>query len=83
MATSQITETKTIPITLLWQQMRGFRGKYAWAIAALFVFTAINYITPLIASATIDFALEQKPNDNPITTRIRTGTGGAVYCENA
>jgi mRNA-degrading endonuclease toxin of MazEF toxin-antitoxin module len=51
--------------------MRGFRGKYAWAIAALFVFTAINYITPLIASATIDFALSQKPNESPLTTRIK------------
>lgn len=79
MATRQTTETKTAPFALLWQQMRGFRGKYAWAIAALFVFTAINYITPLIASATIDFALSQKPNDSPLTTRIIALMGGANF----
>lgn len=79
MAPSQTTKTKTAPFALLWQQMRGFRGKYAWAIAALFVFTAINYITPLIASATIDFALSQKPNDSPLTTRIIALMGGADF----
>jgi len=79
MATSQTTATKHAPIALLWQQMHGFRGKYAWAIAALFVFTAINYITPLIASATIDFALAQKPNDSPLTTRIIALMGGADF----
>lgn len=79
MATRQTTETKTAPFALLWQQMRGFRGKYTWAIAALFVFTAINYITPLIASATIDFALSQKPNDSPLTTRIIALMGGADF----
>jgi ATP-binding cassette, subfamily B, bacterial len=79
MATRQPTETKTAPLALLWQQMRGFRGKYAWAIAALFVFTAINYLTPLIASATIDFALSQKPNDSIITARIIGLMGGAEF----
>lgn len=79
MASSHTTETKSAPLALLWQQMRGFRGKYAWAIAALFVFTAINYITPLIASATIDFALSQKPNDSPLTTRIIALMGGADF----
>ena len=79
MATSQQTKTKTAPLALLWQQMRGFRGKYAWAIAALFVFTAINYVTPLIASATIDFALSQKPDDSRITTRIIGLMGGADF----
>ena len=77
MATRHTTETKTAPLALLWQQMRGFRGKYAWAIAALFVFTAINYLTPLIASATIDFALSQKPDDSRITQWIISLMGGA------
>jgi hypothetical protein len=45
MATRQTTDTNTALLALLWQQMRGFRGKYAWAIAALFVFTAINGIS--------------------------------------
>ena len=79
MATSQPTKTKTAPLALLWQQMRGFRGKYAWAIAALFVLTAINYVTPLIASATIDLALSQKPDDSRITTRIIGLMGGADF----
>jgi ATP-binding cassette subfamily B protein len=79
MATRQTTESKTAPLALLWQQMRGFRGKYAWAIAALFVFTAINYLTPLIASATIDFALSQKPDESRITQWIIGLMGGADF----
>jgi ATP-binding cassette subfamily B protein len=79
MATRQTTKPKTAPLALLWQQMRGFRGKYAWAIAALFVFTGINYVTPLIASATIDFALSQKPDDGRLTTWIIGLMGGADF----
>jgi len=67
------------PLALLWQQTRGFRGTYAWAIAALFVFTAINYVTPLIASATIDFALSQKQDETRITTWIIGLMGGADF----
>ena len=67
------------PLALLWQLMRGFRGQYAWAIAALFVFTAINYITPLVASATIDFAISGKPAENVPTTRILALMGGADF----
>ena len=78
MANSQSNDSKTAS-TLLWQQMRGFRGKYAWAIAALFVFTAINYTTPLIASATIDFALSQKPDESRLTTWIIGLMGGADF----
>ncbi len=36
--------------------MQGFRGQYALAIVALLVFTVINYLIPLVGSATIDFA---------------------------
>jgi ATP-binding cassette subfamily B protein len=59
--------------------MRGFRGKYGWAIAALFVFTVINYLTPLIASATIDFALSQKADEGLLTTTIIGWMGGAEF----
>jgi ATP-binding cassette subfamily B protein len=59
--------------------MHGFRGKYAWAIGALFVFTAINYTTPLIASATIDFALSQKPDQGRLTSWIIRLMGGADF----
>ncbi len=79
MATRLTTETKTAPTALLWQQMNGFRSKYAWAIAALFVFTAINYLTPLIASATIDFSLSKEPDDSRITTWIIGLMGGADF----
>ena len=48
---------KSSPLLLLWELMRGFRGTYAWAIAELSVYTVINYVTPLVAGATIDFAL--------------------------
>jgi len=48
---------------LLWQLMHGFRGRYAKAILALFVFTGINYMTPLVGGAVIDFALSGKAPD--------------------
>ena len=72
-------ESKIAPTALLWQQMQGFRGKYAWAIAALFVCTVINYVTPLIASATIDFALSRKPDAGRLTTWIIGLMGGADF----
>jgi ATP-binding cassette subfamily B protein len=78
MADSQFNDSKAAT-ALLWRQMHGFRGKYAWAIAALFVFTAINYLTPLIASATIDFALSQKPAEGSLTTWIIGLMGGADF----
>lgn len=59
--------------------MRGFRGRYGGAIACLFVFTVINYITPLVASATIDFALAEKPNDDVLTSLIINLMGGGDY----
>lgn len=64
---------------LLWQIMRGFRGKYAASIAALFVFTAINYLTPLVGSATIDFALTGKPADGALTHHVVRLMGGAAF----
>jgi len=59
--------------------MHGFRSKYAWAIAALFIFTAINYMTPLVASATIDFALSQTPDQGRLTSWIIRLMGGADF----
>lgn len=59
--------------------MLGFRAKYAWAIAALFAFTAINYVTPLVASATIDFALSQEPREGRLTSVIIGLMGGANF----
>jgi ATP-binding cassette, subfamily B, bacterial len=72
-------DPKPSPVGLLWQLMRGFRGKYAWAIAALFVFTVINYLTPLVASATIDFALSREPRQGHLTSRIIGLMGGADF----
>ena len=59
--------------------MGGFRGRYAWAIAALFVFTAINYLTPLVASATIDFALSGEPDEGRLTSGVISLMGGAEF----
>lgn len=59
--------------------MRGYRGQYAWAIAALFVFTAINYLAPLIASATIDFALSSEPKESILTAGIIKAMGGPDF----
>ncbi|RYG63283.1 ABC transporter ATP-binding protein, partial [bacterium] len=78
MADSQSNDSRAAAV-LLWQQMRGFRGKYAWAISALFVFTAINYVTPLVASATIDFALSGKPAEDRLTSWMIGVMGGADF----
>ncbi|MEO5914630.1 MAG: ABC transporter ATP-binding protein [Luteolibacter sp.] len=79
MASGQSITPKTTPHGLLWQLTHGFRAKYAWAIATLFVFTAINYLTPLVASATIDFALSRKPDEGRLTTWIIGLMGGADF----
>ena len=71
--------SKLSPLRLLWELMRGFRGTYAWAIAALFVFTAINYVTPLLASATIDFALSREPDEGRLTSAVIAMMGGAEF----
>ncbi|MDF1814818.1 MAG: ABC transporter ATP-binding protein [Verrucomicrobiales bacterium] len=73
------THFSASPRSLLWELMRGFRGRYGGAIACLFVFTVINYITPLVASATIDFALAEKPNDDVLTSLIINLMGGGDY----
>jgi ATP-binding cassette subfamily B protein len=78
MANGPSSET-TKPLALLWELMRGFRGQYAWAIVALFIFTGINYVTPLVASATIDFAIAREPAENVLTTRIIRLMGGAEF----
>ena len=79
MAARLSTEFRIAPTALLWQQMRGFRSKYALAIAALFICTVINYVTPLIASATIDFGLSRKPDEGRLTTWIIGLMGGADF----
>ncbi len=79
MASGKTPSTKSSPLRLLWELMRGFRGTYAWAIAALFVFTVINYVTPLVASATIDFALSGEPDDGLLTSGVIALMGGAEF----
>jgi ATP-binding cassette subfamily B protein len=79
MASGRSPSLKSSPLRLLWELMREFRGKYAWAIAALFVFTAINYVTPLVASATIDFALSQEPDEGRLTSGVIAMMGGAEF----
>ncbi len=79
MATGRTLLSKSSPLRLLWELMSGFRGKYAWAIAALFVFTTINYVTPLVASATIDFALSGEPDEGRLTSGVIALMGGAEF----
>lgn len=79
MASGQSITPQTTPFALLWQLAHGFRAKYGWAIASLFVFTTLNYITPLIASATIDFALPLQPNEGRLTSWIIGLMGGAAF----
>lgn len=79
MASGRSLLPKSSPLRLLWELMRGFRGTYAWAIAALFVFTALNYVTPLVASATIDFALSREPDEGRLTSGVIAMMGGAEF----
>ncbi|MFT5906654.1 MAG: ATP-binding cassette subfamily B protein [Cryomorphaceae bacterium] len=79
MESTPFKQPQKTPRALLWYLMGGFRGKYGWAIAALFVFTVINYLTPLIASATIDFALSQQADDGLLTATIIGWMGGAEF----
>lgn len=78
MAARQTLE-KASPLALLWQIMRGFRGKYALAIGALFVFTAINYLSPLVASAAIDFAISREAGESVLTSSIIRLMGGTEF----
>lgn len=64
---------------LLWKLMHGFRGRYAKAIAALFIFTGINYLTPLVGGATIDFALSGKAPDGGPGGWIMRCLGGPEF----
>lgn len=76
---SQSIHPQTSPKALLWLLMRGFRGKYALAISALFVATTLNYLPPLVASATIDFALTGKPNEGALSSFMIRLMGGPVF----
>ena len=73
------SEQPQSPQSLLWQLMVGFRGKYCLAIASLFVFTAINYLPPLIGSATIDYALSEDVEKGLLTSKIASLLGGADF----
>lgn len=79
MASSRSKLTTPSPRLLLWQLMQGFRGKYALSISALLVFTVINYLTPLVGSATIDYALTEQPKGNPLTLRVIALMGGPEF----
>ncbi|MEZ0388241.1 MAG: ABC transporter ATP-binding protein [Verrucomicrobium sp.] len=69
------------PAALLWQLMRGFRSQYGLAILALLAFTSINYITPLVASATIDFALSHEVKEGVVAKQMIEWMGGADYVQ--
>lgn len=80
MAQSQNSSEQLKPHQLIWQLMEGFRTRYAWAIAALVVFTLINYLAPLVASATIDLALSTEEGEVPSITRwVLDLLGGAEF----
>lgn len=56
--------------------MRGFRALYAWAVVALFLHIGINYLTPLVASGTIDYVLSGEPMEQTLPARILSLLGG-------
>lgn len=51
------------PAQMLWQQMSGYRGLHLAAILAMFAQPVISFETPLLASATIDYALSFEPRE--------------------
>ncbi|MDP0490373.1 MAG: ABC transporter ATP-binding protein [Verrucomicrobiota bacterium JB023] len=80
MAERQNNLAKMKPQRLVWQLMEGFRGTYGWAIASLLFFTLINYLTPLVASATIDIVLVADKEDVPALTQgILSLLGGESF----
>ncbi|MBK1882041.1 ABC transporter ATP-binding protein [Luteolibacter pohnpeiensis] len=70
------------PIKLLWKLMSGFRAYYGRAIFALFVFTLINYATPLVGSATLDSAFSKSAPESPLTRQLIAWMGGAEFIRN-
>ncbi len=62
---------------LVWRLIHGYRSLYAWAALALFATTAFQFLTPLIGSATIDFALAaEQPEKSAFLSRIIHMIGG-------
>jgi ATP-binding cassette, subfamily B, bacterial len=64
------------PVALLWRLMQGFRALYAWAVGALFLHIGINYLTPLVATGTIDYVLSGEPMEESLPARILGLLGG-------
>ncbi|MCD8483226.1 MAG: ABC transporter ATP-binding protein/permease [Verrucomicrobia bacterium] len=67
------------PLSLLWSLMTGFRLRYAFAITALLVSSAITYLVPLIGSATIDYALSGLSAESGLPAWIMHTMGGAEW----
>lgn len=61
----------------MWGLTEGFRGTYAAAILALFCSTALNYLTPLIAGATLDAAISGKAPAHALGSQLLAWMGGA------
>lgn len=70
------------PAQMLWQQMSGYRGLYLAAILAMFTQTLISFVTPLLASATIDYALSFEPREGSLPAQIVGYMGGAEFVRN-
>ncbi|MDQ8202815.1 ABC transporter ATP-binding protein [Pelagicoccus sp. SDUM812003] len=63
-----------------WRLMRGYRGLFGWAAAALFVSTVFQFLTPLIGSAAIDFSLtDQGENSNRLLAFVIKTIGGGAF----
>ncbi|MEX0331868.1 MAG: ABC transporter ATP-binding protein [Puniceicoccaceae bacterium] len=45
-------------VRIAWSLMTGYRGRFALAIAAMLAGTGLRFLVPLVASGTIDYALE-------------------------
>jgi ATP-binding cassette subfamily B protein len=67
---------------IIWSLMRGYRLRYAFALGCLVVATVVNFGVPLIGSATIDYAVADKPlaADTPVLLAlILRAFGGAEH----
>lgn len=61
----------------IWRLTRRHRRGYAYAAAFLTLATVANFLVPLIASATIDYAIEPNPlSASPLLEGIATTLGG-------
>ncbi|MEO7415088.1 MAG: ABC transporter ATP-binding protein [Opitutaceae bacterium] len=69
-------------VKILWSLLRGFRLRYGLAFSCLVAATVLNYVVPLVGSATIDYAVSSQavgPATPKLIARLLDLLGGTDY----